>query len=81
MLHRAAQHYLAGRDAKDPLASPAHAAADDLTGLAPVLLQAAANEVLADDSATVADLIAAVGGDVTSKSLGFQLDFASTSVH
>ena len=49
----------------DPLASPAHAAADDLTGLAPVLLQAAANEVLADDSATVAERIAAVGGDVT----------------
>jgi epsilon-lactone hydrolase len=65
MLHRAAQHYLAGSDAKDPLASPAHAAADDLTGLAPVLLQAAANEVLADDSATVAERIAAVGGDVT----------------
>jgi monoterpene epsilon-lactone hydrolase len=65
MLQRAAQHYLAGVDPKDPLASPAHAAADELTGLAPVLLQAAANEVLADDSATVAERIAAAGGDVT----------------
>jgi monoterpene epsilon-lactone hydrolase len=65
MLHRAARHYLAGRDAKDSLASPAHAAADDLRDLAPVLLQAAANEVLADDSAAVAQRIAAVGGDVT----------------
>jgi epsilon-lactone hydrolase len=65
MLQRAAQHYLAGWDAKDPLASPAYAAADELTGLAPVLLQAAANEVLADDSTTVAERIATAGGDVT----------------
>jgi epsilon-lactone hydrolase len=65
MLQRAAQHYLAGRDAKDALASPAHASTDELTGLAPVLLQAAANEVLADDSATVAERIAAAGGHVT----------------
>jgi acetyl esterase/lipase len=65
MLRRAAQHYLTGWDAKDPLASPAYAAADELTGLAPVLLQAAANEVLADDSATVAERIATAGGDVT----------------
>ena len=65
MLQRAAQHYLAGWDAKDALASPAHASTDQLTGLAPVLLQAAANEVLADDSATVAERIAAAGGDVT----------------
>ena len=65
MLQRAAQHYLAGWDAKDPLASPAHATVDELSGLAPVLLEAAANEVLADDSATVAERIAAAGGDVT----------------
>jgi acetyl esterase/lipase len=65
MLQRAAHHYLAGWDPKDPLASPVHAAADELTGLAPVLLQAAANEVLADDSATAAERIAAAGGDVT----------------
>jgi epsilon-lactone hydrolase len=65
MLQRAAQHYLAGWDAKDPLASPVHATADELSGLAPVLLQAAANEVLADDSATVAERIAAAGGDVS----------------
>jgi monoterpene epsilon-lactone hydrolase len=65
MLHRAAQHYLAGWDAKDPLASPAHATSDELRGLAPVLLQTAANEVLADDSTMVAERIAAAGGDVT----------------
>jgi monoterpene epsilon-lactone hydrolase len=64
MLQRAAQHYLAGWDPKDPLASPAYAAPDELTGLAPVLLQAAANEVLADDSAAVAERIANAGGDV-----------------
>jgi monoterpene epsilon-lactone hydrolase len=65
MLQRAAQHYLAGWDAKDPMASPAHATADELSDLAPVLLQAAANEVLADDSTTVAERIAAAGGDVS----------------
>jgi acetyl esterase/lipase len=65
MLRRAAQSYLAGADPKDPLASPAHATADELADLAPVLLQAAANEVLADDSALLAERIAAAGGDVT----------------
>jgi monoterpene epsilon-lactone hydrolase len=65
MLRRAAEQYLAGADPKDPLASPAHAAADDLAGLAPVLLQAAANEVLADDATVVAERLALAGGDVT----------------
>jgi epsilon-lactone hydrolase len=65
MLQRAAEHYLAGWDPKDPMASPAYASADELTGLAPVLLQAAANEVLVDDSTTVAERIAAAGGHVT----------------
>jgi monoterpene epsilon-lactone hydrolase len=65
MLKRAAHNYLAGWDAKDPLASPAHATTDELAGLAPVLLQAAANEVLADDSAMIAERIGAAGGDVT----------------
>jgi monoterpene epsilon-lactone hydrolase len=64
MLHRAAQHYLAGADPRNPLASPAHATTADLTDLAPVLLQAAANEVLADDSAMVAERIANAGGEV-----------------
>ncbi len=63
MLQRAAQHYLAGADPRNPLASPAHATTADLTDLAPILLQAAANEVLADDSAMVADGIANAGGE------------------
>jgi monoterpene epsilon-lactone hydrolase len=45
------------------LASPVHAAPNDLTGLAPILLQVAAHEVLADDSAALADRITAAGGD------------------
>jgi epsilon-lactone hydrolase len=65
MLRRAAAHYLAGADATDPLASPAHATSEDLGSLAPILLQAAANEVLAHDSVAVAQRIAAAGGDVT----------------
>ena len=65
MLHRAAQHYLAGTDPRDPLASPVHAPPEELTDLAPILLQGAANEVLADDSTTMADHITAAGGDVT----------------
>jgi epsilon-lactone hydrolase len=65
MLRRAATHYLAGTDPEDALASPLHARAEDLTGLAPLLLQAAANEVLADDSSVLADRIGAAGGDVT----------------
>jgi monoterpene epsilon-lactone hydrolase len=65
MLGRAAHHYLGGADPTDPLASPVHAAEHELGNLAPLLLQAAANEVLADDSATMAERIAAAGGDVT----------------
>jgi monoterpene epsilon-lactone hydrolase len=65
MLQRAAKQYLGGADPRDPLASPAHASSDDLAGLAPLLLQAAANEVLADDSSIVAERIADAGGDVT----------------
>jgi epsilon-lactone hydrolase len=64
VLQRAVEHYLAGWNPKDPLASPVHAAPSELTGLAPVLLQAAANEVLADDSLMAAERIAAAGGDV-----------------
>jgi monoterpene epsilon-lactone hydrolase len=65
MLQRAAEHYLAGTDPRHPLASPAHAPLEQLADLAPVLLQAAANEVLADDSLTVAERITAAGGEVT----------------
>ncbi len=65
MLHRAAMHYLVDADARDPLASPVHAPSEDLSDLAPILLQAAANEVLADDSSTLGERITAAGGDVT----------------
>lgn len=64
MLRRAALHYLDGTDPHDPLASPVFAPADELADLAPVLLHAAANEVLADDSTTMAEHITAAGGDV-----------------
>jgi epsilon-lactone hydrolase len=64
MLRRAAAHYLVGTDPREALASPVHAPARDLAGLAPVLLMAAANEVLADDSVTMAERIAAAGGEV-----------------
>ena len=65
MLRRAAEHYLVDTDPRDPLASPAHAGPEDLSDLAPILLQAAGNEVLADDSAILAKRIQAAGGDVT----------------
>ncbi len=65
MLRRAAQNYLAGVDPQTPLASPLHASIDDLAGLSPVLMHAAANEVLADDSSAMAERIAAAGGDAT----------------
>jgi monoterpene epsilon-lactone hydrolase len=65
MLRRAAAHYLVDTDPRDPLASPFHASPEDLRGLAPILLQAAANEVLADDSSILAERIGAAGGDVT----------------
>lgn len=65
MLRRAAKHYLTGTDPHDPLASPVYALPEELVGLAPILLHAAANEVLADDSTTMAEHITAAGGDVT----------------
>jgi acetyl esterase/lipase len=65
MLRRAAEHYLVGTDPTHPLASPACAPPEELADLAPLLLLAAANEVLADDSVTVAERIAAAGGEVT----------------
>jgi acetyl esterase/lipase len=53
--------YLAGADATDPLASPRFA---DLSGLPPVLIHAADDEVLLDDARLVAEAIEAAGGDV-----------------
>jgi monoterpene epsilon-lactone hydrolase len=65
MLRRAATAYLAGADPLDPLASPVHASRDELGSLAPLLLQAAANEVLADDSIAMAQRIDDAGGQAT----------------
>lgn len=56
-----ADWYLAGGDPRDPLASPRFA---DLSGLPPVLLHAAEQEVLLDDARLVAEAIAAAGGEV-----------------
>jgi epsilon-lactone hydrolase len=74
MVRRAADHYLAGADPTDPLASPACAGPDELKGLAPLLLQAAGNEKLADDAVLLADRITDAGGDVT-------LDLCPTAFH
>ncbi|MFC7650114.1 alpha/beta hydrolase fold domain-containing protein [Streptosporangium lutulentum] len=46
-----AEHYLAGHDPKDELASPLLA---DLTGLPPLLIQVGSAEVLLDDSLRLA---------------------------
>jgi epsilon-lactone hydrolase len=54
--------YLADRDPRDPLLSPAvHA---DLAGLPPLLLQAGTNEVLLDDSTRLAERARDAGVDV-----------------
>jgi acetyl esterase/lipase len=65
MARRAATAYLAGADPRDPLASPVHASRDELGSLAPLLLQAAANEVLADDSIAMTQRIDDAGGQAT----------------
>jgi acetyl esterase/lipase len=65
MLQRAADQYLDDADPRDPLASPAHATLDDVGDLAPVLLQAAGNEILVDDSRLVAERIIEAGGSVS----------------
>ena len=55
-LRRRALDYLAGNDANDPLISPIHA---DLTGLAPLLVQAGSHEILLDDAVRLAARAAA----------------------
>ena len=65
MLRRATDNYLGTTDRHDPLASPVFADPARLVGLAPLLLLAAANEVLADDSTVLAQRITAAGGDAT----------------
>jgi phosphinothricin tripeptide acetyl hydrolase len=57
-LQRMADAYLAGRDAKTPLASPLYA---DLTGLPPLLLQVGSAEILLDDAVRIAARARAAG--------------------
>jgi epsilon-lactone hydrolase len=61
-LSELADHYLAGHDPSDPLASPLFA---DLTGLPPLLIHVGAVEGLLDDSTRIAVCAEAVGVDVT----------------
>jgi monoterpene epsilon-lactone hydrolase len=64
-LQRAAEQYLVDTDPGNPLASPARASVDELSDLAPILLQVAGNEILADDSCSLADRIVKAGGTVS----------------
>lgn len=57
-LHAAAQLYLAGRDPRDPQASPLYA---DLRGLPPLLIHAGDHEVLLSDAARLAERARAAG--------------------
>ena len=50
--------YLAGADARTPLASPCHA---DLSGLAPMLIQVGSEECLLSDSIMLAERAGAAG--------------------
>jgi acetyl esterase/lipase len=60
--HEAADAYLGGADARNPLASPIHA---DFTGLPPMLIHVGGSEVLLDDSTRLAAKAEAAGVDVT----------------
>ncbi len=57
-----ARAYLAGRDAKTPLASPLYA---DLSGLSPLLVQVGSDEVLVDDAVQLAERAKAAGVPTT----------------
>jgi monoterpene epsilon-lactone hydrolase len=63
--------YLAGRDAKTPLASPLFA---DLRGLPPLLIQAGDDEVLLDDAVQLAERARTAGVDAT-------LEIAEKMIH
>jgi acetyl esterase/lipase len=63
-LFESADLYLAGARATDPVASPALAAAADLQGIAPILVQVGSNEVLSDDARLLAERACAAGVDV-----------------
>src|SRR6478736_1859903 len=53
--------YLAGKDAKTPLAAPLHA---DLKGLPPILVQVGTAETLLDDATRIAEKLHTAGVDV-----------------
>jgi acetyl esterase/lipase len=57
-----AAHYLQGKNAREPLASPLYA---DLAGLPPLLVQVGTSETLYDDSTRLAAKARAAGVDVT----------------
>jgi acetyl esterase/lipase len=57
-----ASQYLAGRDSKNPLASPLYA---DLAGLPPLLVIVGGDEALLDDSIRLVRQAAIAGVDVT----------------
>lgn len=58
MLKIGARAYLAGADAKNPLASPLYA---NLSGLPPLIIHASEDELLRDDAARLADRAQAAG--------------------
>ena len=53
--------YLAGKDARTPLAAPLHA---DLKGLPPILVQVGTAETLLDDATRIAERLHSAGGEV-----------------
>jgi acetyl esterase/lipase len=56
-----ADMYLAGKDARTPLAAPLHA---DLEGLPPILIQVGTAETLLDDSTRIAERLHSAGDEV-----------------
>jgi len=56
-----ADMYLAGKDARAPLAAPLHA---DLSGLPPILVQVGTAETLLDDATRIAERLHRAGGEV-----------------
>jgi epsilon-lactone hydrolase len=61
-LNQGAAAYLQGHSARDPLVSPLLA---DLAGLPPMLIQAASDEILRDDSRRLTEILSADGVPVT----------------
>jgi len=61
-LRQYAKHYLAGQNARSPLAAPLYA---DLSGLPPLLIQVGTAETLLDDSTRLAERARKAGVDVT----------------